>query len=111
MNESTSSLSAGNRVQPSHEEISRRAQELWERYGRPTGRDEEIWLEAERALQTTPEAAPTAPESASLAEASASLTEAPMTSAPTPSAAPRKSRAGSAIPKMPGARGAKNAGR
>lgn len=33
-----------------HQDISRRARELWEGYGRPTGRDEEIWLEAERQL-------------------------------------------------------------
>jgi hypothetical protein len=34
-----------------YEAISRNAQELWEKYGRPTGRDEEIWLEAERKLE------------------------------------------------------------
>ena len=34
----------------SQEEISQRARELWERYGRPDGRDTEIWLEAERQL-------------------------------------------------------------
>ena len=33
-----------------HEEISARAQALWEQQGRPHGRDEEIWLEAERQL-------------------------------------------------------------
>ncbi len=32
------------------ESISQRARELWERYGRPEGRDNEIWLEAERQL-------------------------------------------------------------
>lgn len=106
MNESTSSLSSSNRVHPTHEETSRRAQELWENYGRPSGRDEEIWLEAERALQTTPpEAAQTAPAAAPLDEAQAAAASS------TPSAAPRKSRAGSAVPKMPGARGARNAGR
>lgn len=35
---------------PSSEDISQRARELWEKYGRPSGRDEEIWLEAERQL-------------------------------------------------------------
>lgn len=35
---------------PTHEQISRRAQQLWENGGRPSGRDEEIWLEAERQL-------------------------------------------------------------
>ncbi|MDF3057149.1 MAG: hypothetical protein K0R17_1364 [Rariglobus sp.] len=34
----------------SQEDISQRARELWERYGRPQGRDTEIWLEAERQL-------------------------------------------------------------
>jgi hypothetical protein len=33
-----------------HDDIARRAQELWERYGRPHDRDLEIWLEAERQL-------------------------------------------------------------
>jgi len=32
------------------ETISRRARELWQRYGCPSGRDEEIWLEAERQV-------------------------------------------------------------
>lgn len=36
--------------QISHEAISQRARELWESYGRPEGRDNEIWLEAERQL-------------------------------------------------------------
>lgn len=35
---------------PLHDEISTRARELWEKYGRPAGRDEAIWLEAERQL-------------------------------------------------------------
>ncbi|GEM_PF-1904186 len=34
----------------SQEDISQRARELWESYGRPDGRDTEIWLEAERQL-------------------------------------------------------------
>jgi hypothetical protein len=45
--------SAGqNELRPtvSQENISQRAQELWEGYGRPAGRDKEIWLEAERQL-------------------------------------------------------------
>lgn len=33
-----------------HDDIARRAQELWEQYGRPQERDLEIWLEAERQL-------------------------------------------------------------
>lgn len=35
---------------PTHEEITKRAQEIWQRYGSPGGRDTEIWLEAERQL-------------------------------------------------------------
>lgn len=42
------------RQQVSHDEISRRAKELWRQYGSPQGRDEEIWLEAERQLRGTP---------------------------------------------------------
>ncbi|MDX2185850.1 MAG: DUF2934 domain-containing protein [Opitutaceae bacterium] len=38
------------RTRPLHEEISERARDLWQRYGQPEGRDEEIWLEAERQL-------------------------------------------------------------
>jgi len=41
------------RQQTSHAEISRRAEELWRQYGCPQGRDEEIWLEAERQLRGT----------------------------------------------------------
>lgn len=37
------------------ETIAQRARELWQRYGCPAGRDEEIWLEAERqVLGSTP---------------------------------------------------------
>jgi predicted ATPase len=34
-------------------DISRRARALWERAGRPAGRDEEFWLQAERELDET----------------------------------------------------------
>lgn len=34
-----------------HEEISKRAKEIWEREGRPEGRDKEHWLAAEAELQ------------------------------------------------------------
>lgn len=33
-----------------HDEIAREARCLWERYGKPAGRDEMIWLEAERQV-------------------------------------------------------------
>jgi hypothetical protein len=39
-------------LRPSHEEIAGRARQLWSDYGQPSGRDEEIWLEAERQLRT-----------------------------------------------------------
>lgn len=39
------------RRETAHAEIARRARELWEQEGRPAGRDEEIWLEAERQLR------------------------------------------------------------
>lgn len=35
---------------PTHDEIAQRAQEIWRGYGSPSGRDTEIWLEAERQL-------------------------------------------------------------
>ena len=36
---------------PTEEQIRKRAQELWEQAGKPEGRDEEIWHQAERELQ------------------------------------------------------------
>lgn len=35
------------RAVPLHDEISRRAREIWEESGRPQGRDLEFWLKAE----------------------------------------------------------------
>jgi|GEM_PF-710329 len=37
-------------ARPTHEQISIRAELLWKAQGSPSGRDEEIWLEAERQL-------------------------------------------------------------
>jgi hypothetical protein len=37
-------------ARPSHPEIARLAAQLWEKRGRPDGRDEEIWLQAEQQL-------------------------------------------------------------
>ena len=37
-------------IPPSHDDIAKRARELWEGYDRPQGRDDAIWLEAERQL-------------------------------------------------------------
>ena len=36
---------------PSHEQIARRAFEIWCGKGRPAGTEEQNWLEAERALR------------------------------------------------------------
>ncbi len=41
---------------PTHGQILLEAQKLWQNWGYPTGRDTEIWLEAERTLSE--EAAP-----------------------------------------------------
>jgi hypothetical protein len=37
-------------AKPTHEQIAIRAELLWKAKGSPEGRDEEIWLEAERQL-------------------------------------------------------------
>jgi hypothetical protein len=34
-----------------HEQITQRAREIWEREGRPEGRDKEHWLQAEAELR------------------------------------------------------------
>ncbi len=46
---------------PTHAEITRRAEKLWQDYGRPAGRDEEIWLEAERTLTAASSKSPSQP--------------------------------------------------
>ena len=38
--------------QPTHEEITLRAQEIWNAEGQPVGRDGEIWLSAEQQLKS-----------------------------------------------------------
>jgi Protein of unknown function (DUF2934) len=38
-------------AKPTEEKIRKRAREIWEDNGRPIGRDEEFWLQAERELQ------------------------------------------------------------
>jgi hypothetical protein len=38
------------RTLPLHDAISSQAEKLWKRYGCPQGRDDEIWLEAERQV-------------------------------------------------------------
>jgi hypothetical protein len=37
--------------EPTHDEISRHAEDLWREKGYPQGRDDEIWLEAEQKLK------------------------------------------------------------
>jgi hypothetical protein len=46
------------RRQIAHEEIARRAEELWRQKGWPAGQDEAIWLEAESQLQAEAESKP-----------------------------------------------------
>ena len=41
---------------PTHDEISLQARQLWQSRGCPAGRDDEIWLEAERTLGEAPAA-------------------------------------------------------
>jgi hypothetical protein len=41
---------------PTHDEITQEAQQLWQNYGCPAGRDTEIWLNAERKLNGDPAA-------------------------------------------------------
>jgi hypothetical protein len=38
-------------VKPHEEKIRKRAREVWEENGRPAGRDDEFWFQAERELQ------------------------------------------------------------
>ncbi|MFT3867570.1 MAG: DUF2934 domain-containing protein [Nibricoccus sp.] len=37
-----------------HEKIAHEAQQIWQQWGCPAGRDTEIWLEAERKLKDEP---------------------------------------------------------
>jgi Protein of unknown function (DUF2934) len=45
-------------AKPHEDQIRKRAQELWERAGKPGGRDEEFWHQAERELQGVDEESP-----------------------------------------------------
>ena len=51
----------------SHEEIARRAEQIWIVRGRPSGHDTAIWLEAEGELTVAPPEAPVGNSSASTA--------------------------------------------
>ena len=48
------------RRQVPHEEIARRAKQLWQDRNQPSGKDEAIWLEAESQLQGEAESRPVA---------------------------------------------------
>jgi len=39
--------------EPTHDQIAQRAYLLWEQSGHPNGRDQELWLQAERELKET----------------------------------------------------------
>ncbi|MEO7600522.1 MAG: DUF2934 domain-containing protein [Opitutus sp.] len=95
MNDESSSIST---ARPSHDEICQRAQQLWETLGRPDGRDEEIWLQAERELQPAP---------ATTTSSLPVLEELPPISPPSPMA-PAKT---SAVPRKPSTRSSKAAAR
>src|SRR5687768_17156384 len=93
----TSPLTDSNRNRATHDEISQRAQQLWETLGRPVGRDEEIWLQAEQELQTpTPAAQP--------------FPTPPAAATPAPSTQPAPVKA-SASPRKPPSRASKAAAR
>ncbi len=62
------SVQSDQHTQISREDISRRAEEIWRNYGTPQGRDEEIWLEAERQLQSPAKSAIPANEDVSTAK-------------------------------------------
>ncbi len=49
--------------------ISIRAYQLWEEEGRPNGRDQAHWFEAERELQELQRGSPAAPPLVSIADA------------------------------------------
>ena len=47
--------------QPSHEEIAAAAYLIWEKNGRPHGRDVEFWHQAQESLKASPPPPPAAP--------------------------------------------------
>lgn len=50
---------------PTHEAITQRAREIWENKGKPQGRDDECWLEAEQQLKGSAEDHSRAPKNSS----------------------------------------------
>lgn len=97
-------------AKPTHEQIASRAEVLWKAKGSPSGRDEEIWLEAERQLYDeareiigdTPTSSSTPPSATLSSEEPAMPPEARqqtsasehMTSAPKPAGAGRRRSSG-----------------
>lgn len=59
MNNESQNTTSGSKL--THEQISARAQSIWNAEGRPEGRDEAIWLQAEKQLYD--EARETIPQS------------------------------------------------
>lgn len=45
-------MTLSSRPLPTHEQIARRAYEIWVQSGYPTGQDAENWAQAERELST-----------------------------------------------------------
>jgi hypothetical protein len=45
-------------TQPTEKEIKNRAYEIWERNGRPEGREDEFWRQAEQELRNEDKSSP-----------------------------------------------------
>jgi hypothetical protein len=45
-------------IQPTKEEIKKRAYEIWERHGRPEGKEDEFWQQAEQELRNEDKSSP-----------------------------------------------------
>jgi Protein of unknown function (DUF2934) len=45
-------------TQPTEEEIKKRAYEIWERHGRPEGKKDEFWQQAEQELRNEDKSSP-----------------------------------------------------
>ncbi len=77
------------------DQISRLAYDLWEKAGRPGGRDTEFWLEAEKLLRTASAAA----SETTRVPVARSVSSQPAPAAPKPTSAP--SVPNGAIPSLP----------
>jgi hypothetical protein len=44
--------------QPTEEEIKQRAYEIWERHGKPAGKEDEFWQQAEQELRNEDKSSP-----------------------------------------------------